>query len=396
MARLWSSGFELDALLYGQSGIEWTVLSSGQTIVTSPVHGGMYSCKIDGTQNTQEISHQFLATPGNGPIYVRVYLYISTYPNVQNAIIEIDNSSNNVCAGIALGNTGSLQLFDNNGYFGSSSAGLNLNQWYRIELKVDKTGGANNYIVEGKINGSVFSTANNRNFTPEISTLFLGAAMELESLTSGTWYFDDVAINDATGTYQTGYPGDGTIMRLTPNASGDSNTFATQVGGTAGSANNYTRVDEVTPDDATSYNASVTIGASDLFKNTSATGLTGGSVVNAMHIGGRIANITAADATTALKLQVEKTSGGTVATSSPIIPNSTTWSTTSAGVNPYTYPITLYQDPNGLSWTLSTLNSLQVGYTISAVGTNPIGVSTVWVLVDYTTYTSSPGFFEFL
>jgi hypothetical protein len=108
--------------------------------------------------------------------------------------------------------------------------------------------------VEAKVDGaSAFASSSTRSLSSGIRQFLLGGNLNSEAQTTGDWFFDDLAINDNTGSFQNSYPGEGKIIHLKPNAAGDSNGFSVQVGGTVGSSNNYTRVNEVTPDDATSY-----------------------------------------------------------------------------------------------------------------------------------------------
>src|SRR3990172_6946830 len=71
-----------------------------------------------------------------------------------------------------------------------------------------------------------------------------GGNRRSEAQTQGEWYFDDIAINSSTGSFQNSYPGAGRIVALRPNAAGDSADFAR--GGTDSGAN-WSQTDEVTP-----------------------------------------------------------------------------------------------------------------------------------------------------
>ncbi len=112
-------------------------------------------------------------------------------------------------------------------------------------------------------------------------------------------------------------------------------------------------------------------------------------MVNCVFILMRFRNNTA-DATTAIKAEIEKTASGTIQQSSALIPNSTLWKTTSTGS---TFPIgsllVAYQDPDGANWTKSTLDTMQIGYKLTAVGTNRIDVTNIAAMVDYTSNTSA-------
>lgn len=277
----------------------------------------------------------------------------------------------------------SLELWDEQAGVqrGSDSAALSTNTWYRIEFSYIRSSGT----ITAYIDGVQFATgASTTNMS--MDTLRLGM---IDTATCD-FFFDDMAVNDSSGTAQTGLPGDGKVIRLSPNAAGDANGFLVQVGGTGGSANNFTRVSETTPDDATTYNGAALLNAEDLF-NCTDSGITATDVVNVVSVGVRMADLVGADATAAFKIEIEKTSGGTKTQSATLIPNSTTW-LSNATVAPKTYPLITYTDPDGAAWVLSTLDSMQIGYIQTAINVQTIAVSTIWAYVDYTPVSAvSPG-----
>lgn len=382
MARLTSSGFELNAITNATQDIEWHSGSIGQVISTTTVRSGSYSAKMLGSQASEAIYLQFAASNSNGPYFARVYINIESYPNIQNSIIAIDATGGQDLAAIKLDASGQLQLFDEDGNIGSVSSPLSLGVWYRVELKVDRTGAAGAHIVEGKLEGSVFATSSTRDLSVGAARFYVGCALNVEAVNSGVWYFDDVAINDSTGAFQNSYPGSGKIIHLRPNAAGDVNGFLAQIGGTAGAANNFTRVNEVLPNDATSYNGSAVLSAEDLF-NIDDSGIGTNDIVNVVSVGVRMADLIGADATAAFKVELEKTGSGTKAQSGTLVPNSTSWQSNSTAA-PKNYPLTAYQDPDGANWTQVTLDSMQIGYIQTSTNIQTIAVSNVWVLVDYT------------
>jgi hypothetical protein len=237
--------------------------------------------------------------------------------------------------------------------------------------------------MEARLDGVVFATTTTA-ATIDGTNAFVWGNTDGDSTLN--IYFDDIAVNDTSGSAQTSYPNDGKVLYLRPNAAGDINTFATQTGGTAGAANNFTRVDEVTPNDATDFNGSSTLNEEDLF-NFGNSGIGASDTVNVVEVHGRFRNSTA-DATAKVTFEIEKTSGGTKTSSAAITPNSTTWRTNVAGTTePKTAAIVTYTDPDGAAWTQSTLDSLQAGYKLTTgPGTagRRIDVTAVWVVIDYT------------
>jgi len=375
------------------TGIEFTATSGSPTISSTTVRSGTYAGRISSLASATQMRFrlQYVSSAGNGPYFARLYLRVHTAPSAANRIITMRDTGNGADrCWITLDNSSTLALFNGGGsQIGSSSSALTADTWYMVELRIDRSPAGGSQIIEARLNGTVFATSSAQTISTNAGdTLNFGGNLNGEAQTTGDWFFDDIAVNDSTGSFQKTYPGSGKIIALRPNAAGDANSFVTQTGGTAGSSNNYTRVNEVTPDDATTFNGSSTLNQEDLF-NVTDSGLTVSDMVNCVFILMRFRNNTA-DATTAIKAEIEKTASGTIQQSSALIPNSTLWKTTSTGS---TFPIgsllVAYQDPDGANWTKSTLDTMQIGYKLTAVGTNRIDVTNIAAMVDYTSNTSA-------
>lgn len=383
MARLFTNGFENNSL-----ATEWDAVVSTPTVDATIFRSGVYALKISSLSSGAEkgVSKTFAASNNNGPFWLRFYFYLTTAPSADNVICKINDSGGSTRIYLVLTSTGALKLFDEDGQIGSASSALSTSTWYCIEMKYDLTGGAGAHIVEARIDqAAAFASASNRSITNGCTKFDLGGNCFAEANTTGIWYFDDVALNDsAAGTGQTAYPGSGKVIRLKPTAAGDANTFATQTGGTAGAANNYTRVNEVAPNDATTFNGSSVLNQEDMF-DLEASGIGASDTVNLVEIHGRFRNSTADNAAT-IKFQAKKTSGGTISQSAGITPNTTSWNTDKTAA-PKTAPLTLYTDPDGSAWTSTTVDSMQAGYKLTTgpgTGSRRIDVTNVYALVDYT------------
>lgn len=377
MARLKTIGFELNDLT---AGVEVTSGSGTlNTVSTTTVRSGTYAARINPAAGFRWIGQVFKSSPSSTETFIRVYINFASLPTGgQCEIIGIwDSVSVARRAYIGLSTAGKLQLFDNSVQIGSDSATLSTGTWYRVEIRV--IGGTGTATLDGRLDGSSFASSTSATVS-NFDALYFGAPNAANSF-DGFW--DDIAINDTSGSDQNSWAGSGKVIVLTPNASGDANSFATRTGGTAGASNNYTRVDEVAPNDATDFNGSSTLNEEDLF-NMSDSGIASSDVVKVVHVDIRFRNGTA-DATAAIKAEVEKTASGTKTQSSAIVPNSTTWksNSTTTGVG---HTLTTYQDPDAAAWTLTTLDSMQAGYKLTtAPGTagRTIDVTKVWATVDY-------------
>lgn len=386
MARIWQCGFELNSTT---SNEEWTSSAGSPTISLSTKRSGAASCRVWSfvTGTPQRASYQWRSAISNGPFYFRAYLNIGTAPSAENIIIVLNDSVNvtTPIVYITVDNGRLLRLYDEDGVVGSASSALSLSTWYRIEIAFDRTPSAGSHVVRAYLDGTEFAGSATRNLSAGIYSFNWGGNCGSEANTAGNWYFDDLAINDSTGSYQNGLCGDGKIIHLRPSAAGDSNEWLNTAAG-AGDANNYTLVDEDNPDDATTMVQSVTANAIDMY-NVADSGIGSSDVVNCVMVGGKFRNNTA-DATTSFRFRIEKTSSGTVTESASIVPNSTTWNPNAIAI-PRNFPIILYQDPDGSAWTQSTLDSMQIGVKLIAAGTNRVQVTSVVASVDYTPSTTA-------
>lgn len=381
MARKFTSGAEYQSIA-ADIEIDST---SGLTVSidTAIKRSGAASWKFVSAATSPFITRQY--TSANGDSHVRVPLYVqsmTTAANIAIALLRDATSGNN--ASIRLNRDGAstfhLELWDEqaSAQKGSDSATLNTNTWYRLEFEYIRATGVMNAYIDGVLFATGTGTANLNSNTLRWGVIDVAVM---------TVNFDDIAVNDSTGSFQNGLPGDGKVIRLNPNNSGDANSFATQTGGTAGAGNNYTRINETVPDDATTFNGSSTLNQEDLV-NFDPSGIGATDTVNVVEVWARFRNSTA-DATAALKVEIEKTGSGTISQSATIVPNSTTWRMNAAAV-PKTPPHVLYQDPDAAAWTQATLDTLQAGYKLTtAPGTagRRVDVTNIVVIVDYTPLT---------
>lgn len=260
-------------------------------------------------------------------------------------------------------------------------------------LTLSALGSANNVAYGGIRQGGTGAVTKGGSFT-ELSNNTNGNIWEAEwaiNQTAVNWTWASttqvsiaMAIEIKAAKKQSGLLGAGQITHLQPNATGDSNQFTIQVGGTAGAANNWTRVSEVTPDDATSYNSDLVLNNTDEFKLTATpSSIASGDTINVVAVGVRFSGALASgDATFALR--IKKVSGGTVLKGSNLTPGATAWKTNKVVTPPANFSLVTYQDPDSGTWTKSTLDTSQIGYDIQTGNTNAAKISTVWMSIDST------------
>jgi hypothetical protein len=275
MARLITAGAELNTLttsveIAGSGGAAMSVSSS---IVKS----GSYAYRCNGLSSGVNSFLSFQTTSVLDVAFARVNFYVATLPTAANTVIRLNDGSNNTRARLTIDSTGKLSMPSIN----TNGPTLSVGFWYCIEFRLDRTPASGSHQVYCRVNGGNEFGSSALTLSSGFNRFWVGGNMNAtaETQTTGDWYFDDIAVNDNTGSYQNSYPGPGSVIALRPNAAGDVNTFATQTGGTAGAGNNFGRVNEVTPDDATTFNGSSTLNEEDLF-NCGDSGLPANAIVS--------------------------------------------------------------------------------------------------------------------
>src|SRR3990167_2052215 len=147
MARLWSSGAELNSIT---ADVEWTSNNSSPPIDTTIKRSGAYSIKISslGSAIPEAVQYEFASAEN---------LIINPWGGPGN------NWSLNSSYRITLDNSRLLRLYDEDGQIGSASSALSLETWYQVELYMDVTGAGGSHVLRARVDGVEFAGASNRN-----------------------------------------------------------------------------------------------------------------------------------------------------------------------------------------------------------------------------------------
>lgn len=390
MARLAQCGFELNSLTAGVE-VDSIGIPAAISLSTTVVRSGVYSAKFNPTAQAPRLDFFLKSSNQSAGMYARIYLRVDVLDaSTAMRVMSVLNVAGTAGVSVRLSTAGGFQLYKSDGtQLGSDSAPITTGRWYRVELKNDSTSATG--VIEARFfdcgtsgvdPGGAGTTIASGNNSAQGTWGRLRVGNSAISNTA-TYYVDDFAVNDSTGGSQNTWCGSGKIIHLRPDAAGDANGFLVNVGGTAGAANNFTRVNESPPDDATSYNASAALNAEDLF-NCGASGIGSGDTVNVVAVGIRLADLVSADATAAIKAEIEKTTGGTKTQSAAIVANSTSFVSNPGQAGASDPVIVTYTDPDGAAWTQTTLDSLQAGYIETIANVQAIAVTALWVSVDYT------------
>lgn len=374
-ARIFQTGAELNSTT---AAVEVTsVDGTGASVSTTNVRSGNYVWRSNNSGNTSGITQRLSNVDTSGPGYFRVYFNFATIPNVKQRIMQFNNAANALAARVDIYTDGTLVLINSSNItIATTSVALTTNRWYRLELMNDATNNPGK--LELRVDGVTVAKGNN---DTQGSWARVRCGPNLNNSTTDV-YYDDIAVNNGTGTSQNSWPGEGRLILLYPNAPGDSNQFK-DTAGAAGTTNNYTLVDEQPPNGITDFVNSGTLNDTDWY------GISPMPVVNQINVvsvHGSLNNNTA-DATTAVKWQIQKTSGGTVSQGTAVIPNTTNFFT-DGNSNIWQNLLSLPTDPDGQPWTWQSLRTTQIGPKITASNVNRIQVSAMWVYVDYQIFTS--------
>lgn len=255
MARLFMTGFEAGHLDASYDSIPVT----GMSISSTQARTGTYSSL---QQNSGAYGRSALA--GNpSEVFGRVAIY-PTNQNGNGVFLTLQDSAggNQITFGIVL-TTHEIEVrcgAYNGTVIGTSSAAITFNVWNCIEFRlvVDDTAG----ILTCKINGAteIDETDIDTQATANANVGYVCVGASPANGSYRMWgYWDDVAINDTSGTVNNSWVGRGGIYGLKPSAAGTHTDF------TPDSGDNYSRVDDVPPDDDTSYVESDQVGDIDTY-----------------------------------------------------------------------------------------------------------------------------------
>jgi hypothetical protein len=274
MARLFTTGFEENNL----TATMWSAAAGTTVITASPTpHAGTYAAKLSTSSAGGGIT-RIVPSLTSGTVFVRVYLYFSTFPTTFDAYLLRIRANVNLSASVLCIVSGSkLQIkAEVPGTTATGATTISPDTWYRLEVRhlVHETAGQ----IEGRLylgdSATPLETWGIGNFsggdgtdrdTLNTSVDRIGFGWTEESRT-GTVTFDDIAINDASGSFQNSWPGPGKIAMLIPAAEGATIQW-TPLSGT----DNALMVDEMpaaAPDDATTYNESTTAAHLDILTLT--------------------------------------------------------------------------------------------------------------------------------
>jgi hypothetical protein len=397
MARLITAGFETQTTAGNSEG--FSVVTGSPAISTVTYRSGAAALEIGslGSGTREAIGNQYVAAEvGGDTYYFRAYLYVATAPSADNTIIAFATTTGLSTHGINVKLTSSrtLDVYQGTTNLATGSTALSLNTWYRVEIAYKRdaaTPNANLDYFELKIDGATEDSSTTASIASACNHVGIGGNLKAEAQTQGSWFFDDVALNDSTGAAQTSWPGSGKIVFLKPTGTG---TYDEPTA--TGAATNWECVDEVPKDDATTYAAFTanssgwTIAGSRLLmqmQGASDVSIGANDTVTLVGVGWFAAAATAAT----MSLIAGIRSGGSNADmSGSQTLNTTGYSHIDDGaricnVTPQ------YTDPtDSMAWTVAKIDAMEIGLRCTDSSPNGL-VSAVWAVVEYVPAAAASG-----
>lgn len=389
MARKFTIGFEMQNM----AGIEFGSHNTNGTLSTTVKRSGAASMRCTSLTSGSGRGMNLTHASSTGPWYYSGYLRVDTRPTADNAIMGAVSTGTTCIGMIKLAADGTLKLFESATQIGSASPVLALGQWYRVELKYDYSQAAGSDIIQARLDGVEFAGATNRSLTTAVQKLALGGNLNGETQSQADWYWDDVTINDGTGSFENGWhTREYKIGHL----------FPAGVGSASDWSNDWQNVDEITPDDATSLVGSNTLNATDshTISGVGTIGMIGGpSTVEEINCIQIVLRFNGAGGTAAANADfvVGFSLGGTVEESAAIVPANTTW-ISNATAAPRVPPLTLYDAPGASTTPIHPfdLGSAEVSYRVSVVGTTSNAqITAIQITVDWLEAVTAAGNIDF-
>ncbi len=375
MARLYTLGFELNSTV---DGVEFKNIYGAASISPATVRSGNFSGKISSLTSGSMQGFSTTTNQSGTDTYYRAYVNFEVMPTAENTFLGINPG----LVYVTVGPSGVVKLYDEDGQI-SGTTTLIVGTWYRIELCVKKVGGGSD-TVELKINGTVVATSSSRSLSVAPNAFYVGGNLRSEVQTQGIWYFDDLAINDGTGTYQKTYPGEGIVEYYFP-FSDYSTTWKIGVGRDNPDGDNYKYVSN-NPLSDTEYVGSSTSNQYDLYEISPNT-ISNLDVVSVIQVSSRWRNNVATGGTLTVAQILELPSREVASANTTL--NSNVWNTNSSSTSGGgMFPrVTVYQR------SASDVGYMRIGVKlVNGSSANYIEMSAIWAVVEYKERPAPPSF----
>lgn len=249
MARIFMTGFEAGS-------VQILDTPGSLSVSTAQARTGSYSLRVSAYSTPGSA-----LLPGNpSEIYGRIGVYhesAGTGTDQNLAFVQFRDSAGSQQISVCRHHvTGFMQIYRGNTLIATGTIFCPLSTWhcFEIHLKIDNVSGEITTKIDG-VEDITFSGDTQATANANVGQLLFDGNYRQ----SPTLYLDDIAINDTTGTVNNSWIGRGGIYGLVPSGAGTHTDFTPSAGA------NYAAVDEVPPDDDTTYVESDTVGHKDTY-----------------------------------------------------------------------------------------------------------------------------------
>lgn len=312
-------------------------------------------------------------TPTNAQNWYGLRIRFATLPSSSTVVVRIGSGSG-TSAYILVDSAGALTCQIQGGTASATVATLSANVWYWLEILHDVSG--TTHTVQARVNGGTSQSANRAGQAATTSRMNI---LGTDVAGGGTYtaHYDDLLIHTAQAAFLANKR---KVLVLRPN--GDWNNIWAITGGDGTAQSNS--INEITPDDATSYIESTTANGAQLVAMSSYT-LASGESFEGVSMFGRLG----ADGTTGTRTIAVNLRDGSAGTNG-------TASTWSASINGWQNSNTARDDPlapTGAAWDQTLMDNMVVRILHSATA-DLSRMSTLWVYASVlipTTITTAVG-----
>lgn len=242
MARLITSGGEIREHSTSDIGCPdgWSAGATATSTSTSVIREAFASFQCDGTAANTSFRRWSWTAPALGAtLHARSYHQFAALPTSDATIARFRTSADGALVSARLTTAGKLQLWNDSAgtQIGSDSAlTVSTGTWYRVQLSMlINTGAVDTAALYVQQDGYQESDETISGSSLTVSDTH-GARFEAGWVTNPgatvSCYVDDVAVNDSTGTAQTGLPGDGWVFWDATATKGTLNSWTDCAGGT--------------------------------------------------------------------------------------------------------------------------------------------------------------------
>lgn len=266
MSRLYTAGAEIHGFGLGAGGLgtfDGDQFSGSSSVPltrdTSVFRSGAASYKCDsGAGNTAGSwgTPSAISITGANTWYYRVYVRLVTAPSAASEIMCLGGTLSQDPL-IRLRTDGGLEFLVNNVVQGSATASIADSSWHRLEISGTTNGSFQWTAAEARLDGVTIGTA----WTGTVSNgsdlrWGWGSAPGANTVI----HFDDIGFNNASGAANNTWLGDGKVILMKPTADTQRGSWT---GGSGGTTNLFTAVDNTPPTGTASENDTTQIESTD-------------------------------------------------------------------------------------------------------------------------------------